>query len=82
MSKKFQPLSLPIAISIIFGGALGVLSSEEINARKTPIIAPKGFMEEATSENVMAGSAMIRRATYMYGTFYQKCGRIGGYRFR
>ncbi|PIL59397.1 alkyl/aryl-sulfatase, partial [Acinetobacter baumannii] len=55
-----------------FGGALGVLSSEEINARKTPIIAPKGFMEEATSENVMAGSAMIRRATYMYGTFLPK----------
>ena len=29
-------------------------------------------MEEATSENLMAGSAMIRRATYMYGTFYQR----------
>jgi alkyl sulfatase BDS1-like metallo-beta-lactamase superfamily hydrolase len=29
-------------------------------------------MEEATSENVMAGSAMIRRATYMYGTFLPK----------
>lgn len=55
-----------------FGGALGVLSTEEINARKTPIIAPQGFMEEATSENLMAGSAMIRRATYMYGTFYQR----------
>ena len=55
-----------------FGGALGVLSTEEINARKTPIIAPQGFMEEATSENVMAGSAMLRRATYMYGTFLPK----------
>ena len=29
-------------------------------------------MEEATSENVMAGSAMIRRANYMYGTFLPK----------
>lgn len=31
------------------------------------IIAPKGFMESAQSENVMAGVAMTRRATYMYG---------------
>ena len=32
-----------------------------------PIIAPEGFMEAAQSENVMAGVAMTRRATYMYG---------------
>lgn len=31
------------------------------------IIAPKGFMESAQNENVMAGVAMTRRATYMYG---------------
>ena len=31
------------------------------------VIAPVGFMEEATSENVYAGTAMGRRATYMYG---------------
>ncbi len=31
------------------------------------VIAPIGFMEEATSENVYAGTAMGRRATYMYG---------------
>ena len=27
----------------------------------------KGFMEHAVSENVYAGTAMQRRATYMYG---------------
>ena len=31
------------------------------------IIVPKGFYEEALSENVMAGTAMGRRASYMYG---------------
>jgi alkyl sulfatase BDS1-like metallo-beta-lactamase superfamily hydrolase len=31
------------------------------------VIAPLRFTEEATSENVLAGIAMGRRATYMYG---------------
>ena len=31
------------------------------------VIAPAGFMEEAVSENVLAGNAMTRRAQYMYG---------------
>jgi alkyl sulfatase BDS1-like metallo-beta-lactamase superfamily hydrolase len=32
-----------------------------------PIVAPEGFMEEATSENILAGVAMGRRALFMYG---------------
>jgi alkyl sulfatase BDS1-like metallo-beta-lactamase superfamily hydrolase len=32
-----------------------------------PIVAPQGFFEEATSENVLAGVAMGRRASFMYG---------------
>jgi len=31
------------------------------------IVAPRAFLEEATSENVYAGTAMGRRASYMYG---------------
>ena len=31
------------------------------------MIAPAGFMQEATSENLMMGVAMTRRATFMYG---------------
>ena len=50
-----------------FGGALGVISAEEAKARQVPIIAPLGFMEEATSENVLMGPAMGRRSMYMYG---------------
>lgn len=50
-----------------FGGVLGVISAEEAKARNVPIVAPAGFMEEATSENVMAGTAMVRRSLFMYG---------------
>ena len=32
----------------------------------TPIYAPSGFLEHAVSENVYAGAAMSRRATYIY----------------
>ena len=48
-----------------FGGALGVLTAEQ--ARTVPVIASAGFMEEATSENVMVGTAMGRRSAYQFG---------------
>ena len=51
-----------------FGGIEGVLSTDEIAARGVRVIAPDGFVEEATSENVLAGIAMRRRAEFMYGT--------------
>lgn len=50
-----------------FGGALGVLSAKEVAERKMPVVAPAGFMEEGTSENVLAGPAMGRRAVYQFG---------------
>ncbi len=50
-----------------FGGALGVLSKEDAAQRKVPIVAPAGFMEEATSENVLVGTAMGRRSVYQFG---------------
>ena len=50
-----------------FGGVLGVLTAEGVEADGIRIIAPEGFMEEATSENIIAGPAMSRRAMYMYG---------------
>lgn len=51
-----------------FGGALGVLSAQEAKARNVPVVAPAGFMEEATSENLLMGVAMGRRSMYMYGS--------------
>ncbi len=50
-----------------FGGVLGILTAEGIFAENIRIIAPEGFMEAATSENIIAGTAMGRRAMYMYG---------------
>jgi alkyl sulfatase BDS1-like metallo-beta-lactamase superfamily hydrolase len=50
-----------------FGGALGVISAKEVTERKIPVIASEGFMEEATSENVLVGTAMVRRSFYQFG---------------
>ena len=50
-----------------FGGVLGVLASGQVHVENIRIIAPQGFMEEATSENIIAGTAMSRRAMLMYG---------------
>ena len=49
-----------------FGGIAGVLPDAAARAA-VRIVAPKGFIEEATSENVLAGFAMARRASFMYG---------------
>lgn len=50
-----------------FGGVRGVVDEAEVRAGRVPILAPSGFLEHAISENVIAGNAMSRRATYMYG---------------
>ncbi|MGI9133685.1 MAG: MBL fold metallo-hydrolase, partial [Rhodoferax sp.] len=50
-----------------FGGVLGVVTPAEVAARKVPIVPSAGCMEEATSENMLAGTTMSRRAAYMYG---------------
>ena len=51
-----------------FGGVRGVVDPADVSAGRTQVIAPEGFMEEATSENVMAGGAMLRRAAYQFAT--------------
>jgi len=51
-----------------FGGVRGVVEPGEVATGRVPVIAPEGFMAEATSENVMAGGAMQRRAAYQFGT--------------
>ena len=50
-----------------FGGIDAVLPEDPAARAKVRIVAPRGFIEEATSENVFAGPAMLRRAAYMYG---------------
>jgi alkyl sulfatase BDS1-like metallo-beta-lactamase superfamily hydrolase len=62
-----------------FGGAKGVLTAEEVEARRVPVLAPAGFLHHAVSENVFAGTAMARRAGYMYGALLERGpeGQIG-----
>lgn len=55
-----------------FGGVKGLVTQEQVDKGEVQIIAPKGFMEAAIKENVLAGNAMIRRATYQYGTLLPK----------
>ncbi|MGF0118625.1 alkyl/aryl-sulfatase [Promicromonospora sp. Marseille-Q5078] len=50
-----------------FGGVKGVTSQEDVDAGRVQVLAPEGFTEHAVSENVYAGTAMGRRAGYMYG---------------
>ncbi len=61
-----------------FGGVRGVVTEAEL-AAGIPVLAPRGFVEHAVSENVYAGTAMARRAAYMHGAALAKGprGQIG-----
>lgn len=50
-----------------FAGIFGVITPEQAASGEVPILAPEGFVQEALSENVLAGNVMGRRATYMFG---------------
>jgi alkyl sulfatase BDS1-like metallo-beta-lactamase superfamily hydrolase len=50
-----------------FGGIKGFVTQEQVDSGEVKIFAPDGFVEHAVSENVYAGTAMNRRAGYMYG---------------
>ena len=55
-----------------FGGVLGVTSQTDVDAGRVEVLAPEGFTAHAIQENVYAGPAMTRRATYMYGSLLQR----------
>ena len=50
-----------------FGGARGVVEQADVDAGRVQIIAPDGFLEHAVGENIIAGPAMSRRATFQFG---------------
>ncbi|MDQ6436716.1 alkyl sulfatase dimerization domain-containing protein [Mesorhizobium sp. LHD-90] len=50
-----------------YGGVRGIVNEADVASGATKIYAPEGFLEAAVAENVMAGNAMSRRASYMYG---------------
>lgn len=50
-----------------YGGVRGLVSEAEVD-QGVEIVAPADFVLETVSENVLAGNAMSRRATYMFGS--------------
>lgn len=50
-----------------FGGVKGIVDAADVAAGRVQVIAPAGFTTAVVSENVYAGNAMGRRATYMFG---------------
>ncbi len=52
-----------------FGGVRGLTDFIDDDYK---ILAPEGFFDSSISENVMAGNAMSRRASYMYGNIMTK----------
>ena len=49
-----------------FGGVRGVVDEADVVSGKVKVIAGKGFLEAAISENVFAGNAMSRRTQWQY----------------
>ncbi|SOC86916.1 Alkyl sulfatase BDS1, metallo-beta-lactamase superfamily [Curtobacterium sp. 314Chir4.1] len=62
-----------------FGGVLGITTKEDVASGKVQVIAPEGTVAEAVAENVYAGTAMGRRAGYMYGAALERgpAGMVG-----
>lgn len=61
-----------------FGGVKGVVDQSAVDSGEIPVWAPAGFLEHAVSENVLAGTAMARRAGFMFGPGLQRgpCGQV------
>ena len=62
-----------------YGGVRGVVAQADVDAGHVQIIAPAGFLQQVVSENVIAGPAMSRRATFQFGTALPKSatGQVG-----
>ncbi|XAZ25461.1 MBL fold metallo-hydrolase [Sinorhizobium sp. B11] len=63
-----------------YGGVRGLVSQADIDAGKVKILAPEDFTEAAVGENIIAGNAMSRRASYMYGNLLPRgaTGQVDG----
>src|SRR5690606_34279384 len=50
-----------------FGGVQGVTTAADVAAGRCQVLAPAGFLQEAGSENAIAGPALVRQAIHLYG---------------
>jgi alkyl sulfatase BDS1-like metallo-beta-lactamase superfamily hydrolase len=55
-----------------FGGVKGVVDPERVASGEVPVWAPAGFLDAAVGENVLAGTAMARRAAYMFAPVLER----------
>jgi len=58
-----------------YGGVRGVVDEADVRAGKVAVIAPAGFMEAISGENVLAGLPMIRRAQFQFGSLLPRGAR-------
>lgn len=58
-----------------FGGVRGIVDEADVKAGKVKVIAPAGFMEAISGENVLAGPPMIRRAQFQFGALLPRGAR-------
>ena len=55
-----------------WGGVKGVTTQTEVDSGSVVVLAPEGFVEAIAQENVLAGTAMVRRAQYQFGALLPK----------
>jgi alkyl sulfatase BDS1-like metallo-beta-lactamase superfamily hydrolase len=58
-----------------YGGVRGVIDEADVKAGKVLVIAPDGFMEAVSGENVLAGRPMARRSQFQFGTMLPRGAR-------
>ena len=58
-----------------YGGVRGVIDEADVKAGKVRVIAPAGFMEAVSGENVLAGPPMARRAQFQFATMLPRGAR-------
>jgi alkyl sulfatase BDS1-like metallo-beta-lactamase superfamily hydrolase len=63
-----------------FGGVRTFVSDADLQSGEVKVLAPEDFTRAAVGENVIAGNAMSRRASYMYGNLIDKnaTGQVDG----
>ncbi|HTO12650.1 MAG TPA: alkyl sulfatase dimerization domain-containing protein [Candidatus Binatia bacterium] len=50
-----------------YGGVRGVVDEADVTHGRVAVWAPDRFMQEVVTENVLAGTAMVRRAQFQFG---------------
>lgn len=58
-----------------YGGVRGVIDEADVKAGKVAVVAPAGFMEAISGENVLAGLPMMRRAQFQFGAMLPRGAR-------